>query len=679
MGDPPCEARRTTVARFRLGLQGTARATASGRERIGLAGSSLRPAVASDTDARADCGAAGAPPRPGRLPSSPAMAVLRLAALAPFLLVPALYAQQPAASSRPPATLDTVRVASRTGASLATSLRSVEVVGREAIDRSSARTVGELLATRLGVDLLDRSPAQADLQLRGASPDQVLLLVDGVRASDVQSGHYALDLALPLDAVERVEILRGTGSTLYGSDAIGGVINIVTRRAAGAPPSVNARLAGGSFGRASAGASATGALGPLAARAAGSFDRADGGRPGTDYRVSQGTLALERGPLALDAGVGARDFGAADFYGPYPSYERTRSATAALRYAALRLGAWTLDATLHARRHTDDYILLRDDPSYYRNHHLTWQDGAVLTARAGARGATALVLGAEGFDATLASDRLGHRREQRAALFGEGTLGSSAGARLDAGARVDWSDQYRAFFSPSLAGAIAIAPAVQLRASVDRGFRAPTWQERYYTDPSNVGDPSLRPETFWAGEAGVRALPRWGRLDVAAFVRTADGLIDWARPVGADATTPWRTMNVAHATYRGVEAEALLPPLGGTVWTLRASALRFHAEGAEGYQGKYALHPLTRTLGADVDAPLPWGALLSVQATTARRAGARAFTRADARLARPWRDLRLTLDVRNVTDADYLDASAKRVEGRSVAAGVEWRGILGGR
>lgn len=107
--------------------------------------------------------------------------------------------------------------------------RSVDVITREDIDRSSARNLAELLALRPGVDIYARSPAQADVSLRGGTAEQTLVLVDGVRASDAQSSHYTLDLAVPLDAIERVEILRGAASSLYGPDAVGGVVNIVTR------------------------------------------------------------------------------------------------------------------------------------------------------------------------------------------------------------------------------------------------------------------------------------------------------------------------------------------------------------------------------------------------------------------------------------------------------------------
>src|SRR5690606_16014980 len=107
--------------------------------------------------------------------------------------------------------------------------RAVQVITADDIRRTPARTVAEVLAWTLGADVLSRSPAQTDLALRGGTFGQVLVLVDGVRMSDPQTGHFNLDLAVPLGEIERIEVLRGGASTTYGSDAMTGVVNVVTR------------------------------------------------------------------------------------------------------------------------------------------------------------------------------------------------------------------------------------------------------------------------------------------------------------------------------------------------------------------------------------------------------------------------------------------------------------------
>src|SRR5947209_18728325 len=90
-------------------------------------------------------------------------------------------------------------------------------------------TLVDVLSLDPSVDLAERAPdgIQTDLSIRGSSFGQTLVLLNGQRLNDVQSGHHNMDIPVPLDSVSRVEILRGSGSTIYGSDAVGGVINII--------------------------------------------------------------------------------------------------------------------------------------------------------------------------------------------------------------------------------------------------------------------------------------------------------------------------------------------------------------------------------------------------------------------------------------------------------------------
>lgn len=576
--------------------------------------------------------------------------------------------------SRP---LDTVRVSvtSRTGVAARES-RSVTVVTREEIDRTAARTLADLLVPVLGADIRARSPASGDVALRGASSEGVVVMVDGVRVSDQQSGHFDLDLAVPLDLVDHVEVLRGTSSALYGADAVGGVINIVTRGAVGARAPTTVSASGGSFGTASLAASGEATV--SGTRVSGALDasRSDGHRTGTDYRATQARAAARRatasGVMRLDAGVGVRHFGAADFYGPYPSYEDTRSTTASARYDVALGDGWALSTRADTRRHADLFTLRRADPALYQNRHVSWQSGAEALLRRSVASDIGVAVGVEANDLRLASARLGHHDERRGALFSEATVALGTRASMDVGARTDWSSDYGTFVSPTLALAVPLGARVVVRASAARGYRTPTWTERYYLDPANIGDPDLTVERFWSGEGGVHATisPRLS-LDGAAFVRRANGLIDWAKPLGAADSVPWRTMNVDRATYRGIEARADLRRVAGVDWTLNASGLAVDARGATGYRGKYALSPITRSLGLSATLPVR-AARLALDGALARRLGDSTQVTANARLVVPVRRAMLTLDVFNLTDASYRDVSGAPIAGRAAYLGARW-------
>ncbi|HEU4988407.1 MAG TPA: TonB-dependent receptor plug domain-containing protein, partial [Gemmatimonadaceae bacterium] len=343
-----------------------------------------------------------------------------------------------ALAAQAPARLETVHVTvgSRVDSSTAAGARSVDVITHAELRARAGQSLQEILGEHLGMDVYARSPAQADIAIRGSSIEQVLVLVNGARVSDEQAGHYDLDLAVPTDLIDHIEILRGTGSTLYGPNAVGGVINIVTRDRA---PTEVARLRSGSFGTVEGSLARAGTVGGIGLQAGADYARSDGQRSGTDYRVLQARAAFDApagaGRLAGSVGVGVRDFGAADFYAPYPSYEDTHTTTAALRYDAPMGRRWTLSVHANGRRHLDLFTLVRQDPALYQNHHDNWQTGGDAVARYAAAPGVGLALGAEAYDARLVSARLGDHDETRSAAFAELNAGSLARGSLDLGLR----------------------------------------------------------------------------------------------------------------------------------------------------------------------------------------------------------------------------------------------------
>jgi vitamin B12 transporter len=562
--------------------------------------------------------------------------------------------------------LDTlyVQAASRVPHLGQSAFRSVDVINRREIERLPAQTVADVLARILGVDVVPRSPAQADISIRGSTFEQVMVLVDGVKVSDEQTGHFDLDVAVPLEMIERIEVLRGTGSAMYGSDAVGGVINIVTRRSTNA----SVTLQGGSFG--------TGAAGfkkrfGSTLDVGGDYARSDGHRAGTDYEIAQGRVSavhpFTAGSIGFDVGVGLRDFGAADFYAPFNSHERTTTLTSALRYESTPDARWQFAPQLHVRRHTDRFTLRREDPAFYLNEHESWQTGVEMVVRYVHTDRFGIAFGGEAFGAELQSARLGNRSERRAAIFSEATIGNPLIAAVNAGLRGDWGNNFDAFASPSLAASLRVLDDLHLRASASRGFRAATWTERYYTDPANEANPDLRTERFWTAEIGAR----WNAAanvagDVAIFYRNSKDLIDWAKPADQP-TLPWRAMNVEDASFTGVEARVLVPYV-----TLSGMLLSINASDAAGFVSKYALRQITEQVAVTLDLPLLPNVNTSAMLAHARRRLEGSFFRADVRTTWAVKQLRVNLDLLNLTDAEYLDASAKPVAGRGFAVGLAW-------
>lgn len=604
-------------------------------------------------------------------------------------------------AQEPPIPLDTlqVRVGSRVSPSLPVLTRSVQVLGREEIHALPVRTLHGLLEWATGVEVLSRSPAQSDISLRGAGFEQVVVLVDGVRMSDPQTGHHDLNLTVPLDRVERVEILRGPASALYGADAVGGVVNVVTTAGR---EGLSSRLEGGTWGtaRVSLTGGKEGGAGSFF-QAGGELSRSEGHREGTDFEAAllnlSGVHPLGGGWLSAGAGFARRDFGAQDFYAPFPSFERTRTFTSSLRWSGYDAsggpkaafssggapnpvtgegsGGWSLagiEAGLAFRRHEDEFILVRTDPDLYRNRHSSSRMGGDLLARWSEPRGLDLALGAELFRDRLRSNSLGNRSEDRGALFGEAALGWGTGGVLSLGVRGDWHEGFGAFVSPSLSGSWRLGTGLRLRAATGRSFRAPTWTERYYRDPVNVGRDDLGPERAWSGEVGVDVFRGSNlRFSLTGFARRAEGLIDWARPEGSGDDVPWETRNVESATFRGVEADFSAKGPWGSMLTMGAAFLSLSSAEVSGFRSKYALRPLKERVTLGVERTFGDWISLTARAQRGRRPGEDAYHRVDFRVAVRNRGVSLYLDAVNLLDASFPDVTGAEAPGRALFLGVE--------
>jgi iron complex outermembrane receptor protein len=335
--------------------------------------------------------------------------------------------------------------------SLARAGRSIQIIDREQIRATPAKSLIDLLRWANGVDLRDRSPVQADLSIRGAGFEEVLVLVNGVRRSDAQTGHFDLDLTIPIDRIERIEILRGPASALYGGDAVGGVINVITRESGSG---WGARAEGGSFGSGAASLIGAGRAAGWSLQGGAEFSRSDGDRTklggdlaGTDYEAfvvdGSASRTVGSGRVVLEGGYARRDFGAGGFYAPIPAYEETRTLNGALRWSG-ELGAdLGIQTRLNARRHEDMFVFFRDEPERGANTHDAHELGVESVVRWAPGGVLALAAGGEVYEEVLESSNLGARSQTRGALFMEAGLESAERrAALTLGLRADGHDAY---------------------------------------------------------------------------------------------------------------------------------------------------------------------------------------------------------------------------------------------
>jgi iron complex outermembrane receptor protein len=482
---------------------------------------------------------------------------------------------------------------------------SVTQISEREIDRRAVNTIDEAVDKAPGVQFLN-----GQINIRGSTGyvqglnSRVLLLVDGVPMNQGDRGGINWDL-LPIDQIDRVDILKGAGSSLYGSAALGGVVNLTTRevpegfhtrvRLTGGlyanPPHAIWRFRDGTGLQGGGDVSASYGTAAFAGRLAGGARHSDGYReqdkadhwqvagkgrwqatPRTRVDLS-GAWAVDRydvplswcnrgqcddegqafQPFKIDtAETGART----DSRKGYLSAQVRTLVSERLAWQAR--GSWVRTNFEDLRRSTSEFGVAN-------------RFGVEARLEAHPDSARTVLVGGEATFSDVTSDIFGSHSQSEFAAYGESEQGLGA-ARVHAGARLDFlavdGGSLTAVVSPRIGGTIPTdGRGGLLRASVGRGFRAPTIAERFVSTVALgfqvIPNPNLRPETAWSFELGHTTAPLFGvaRLDAALFWTEARDLIEPTLVMDTSGTPQIQLQNLAHARIAGLDASLIAAPI----------------------------------------------------------------------------------------------------------------------
>ena len=551
--------------------------------------------------------------------------------------------------------------------------RSVWVLTRDDIARLPVRSIDDLLRFASSVDVRARGPRlQSDFSIRGGSFGQTLVLIDGVRINDAQSGHHNSDLPLTLDDVERVEVLMGAGSSLFGADAFGGTVNIITRQIA-AQSSVSAfggdhGLAGGRVSVALASGSVRQVVSAEGVRSSGFDVDRDFDTFAASSRTAFGTKTN------LLFGIVRKDFGANGFYGPAPSRETTDQVVTALGHE-FAMSEWQSSAQAMYRTHGDTFLYDPRQPNAVPNEHRTQAVSVVFrtSRQLGAR--TRASIGGETGGDWIRSTNLGDHSFGRGSGFVELQQRVADRLILYPGLRYDRYSRFGDAWSPSAAARYVIRSGLSVRGSAGHAFRVPTFTELYYRDPNHEASSALTPEQGWSAEAGADWIPA-ARLIArgTVFIRRDRDVIDWIR---ASTAERWRTTNVRRVSGSGVEL-GLRHLLGTAGWIdVQYTHLQTSANALEGMLSKYVLDFAPHNAAVSGAVRLPLSLDASMRFAVTRRNDGRAYEVVDFRLSRPFRRASLFFDAANLFDERYQEIVGVAMPGRWISGGVKVE--LGGR
>ena len=434
--------------------------------------------------------------------------------------------------------------------------RTIQVISAEFIKNSAATNVADLLQQVAGVDIRRRGSAgsQADLYIRGGGFDQTLLLIDGIKMDDAQTGHHTMNAALPIEVIERIEIIKGPAARVFGQNAFTGAINIVTKSTLANTASVN--IEAGSFGQLNGSVTVGKEFENSSIIAHVGILTSDGYRHNSDYEnknyLLKGVFNKKEQPIEVIATFFDKKFGANGFYASATATEQYEETQSSLLGASttFRTEKFKITPRVYWKRGQDEYVYIRDNPSVYRNLHITNKVGvetnASYTSDIGITG-----FGVDISRVFISSNNLGKRNRTMVNLFLEHRF-KFADGKIDItpGVAVTYFSDFKFHAFPGLDIGFKLSDNLKAYGNLGVTYRIPTYTDLYYNDRSTIGNSNLKPEEAFAQEIGLKFNSGRFTSSVAIFNRDADNLIDFIRP---DVTSKYEATNIAKVNTKGFE------------------------------------------------------------------------------------------------------------------------------
>jgi len=425
----------------------------------------------------------------------------------------------------------------------------------------------DLLQQVSGLDIRRRGVpgTQADLYIRGGGFDQTLLLIDGMKMDDIQTGHHTLNLLLPIQLIERIEIIKGPASRIFGQNAFNGAINIVTKSLPKLDKKQFEMLVSnptfGSFKQFGFLINSRLSLKEkFNAQLTFSRSKSDGYRYNTDYINDffffKSEIKTQKNPIIITSGFTEKKFGANGFYASPSAIDQYEETQASFLGISTLLGSETflVRPKLYWRRGQDEYIYIRNNPSVYRNLHKTnkiYLDFSFSKLFESSR----LNFGIDLSNSSISSNNLGDHNRFTTLLYADYTfktkdnkLSFSPGLSIS-----NFSDMSTHFF-PGIDVGFDVNEKINLYANYGKTYRIPTYTDLYYSDRNTIGNPDLNPEHAITNEIGIKYSNE--NIDVSSsfFTRKSSNIIDYVKQSEQD---KWEATNIRNLDTNGFDLNFL--------------------------------------------------------------------------------------------------------------------------
>ena len=445
---------------------------------------------------------------------------------------------------------------------------SVVSISREEIQNSTATNVSELLQQIAGIDIRRRGfeGIQADLYIRGGSFDQTLLLIDGIKVEDPQTGHHTMNMTLPLEVIEKIEIIKGAAGRIYGQNAFTGAINIITKK--DIENNISLDLSGGSFDQKRAVVTMQRKLKNSDLLINYNRKESEGYRYNTDFKNDEffikSSFKIKGQKISAIGAFNERKFGANGFYASpaaIDQYEETQASIVGLS-TTYKKDELIIKPKLYWKRNQDMYVYLRQDPSVYRNLHISNKVGVEINAST-PNALGNLGIGVDLSKVSLSSNNLGDRNRTMLNIFIEQkiqfqnekidlTPGIAITYFSDVSTRLKYQNNFfnNLFFYPGMDLGYRINQNLTLYSNIGYTYRIPTYTDLFYSSPTTLGNENLKLEKALTSELGIKYRKENFNLNMSLYRRDASDIIDYVRN---NETDPWQASNIREIRTNGFE------------------------------------------------------------------------------------------------------------------------------
>ena len=561
--------------------------------------------------------------------------------------------------------------ASRFPATLSHLARNVTVIDSVQISTAPVHNIQDLLSYVGSVELKRRGAhgIQAEAGIRGGSFEETLILVDGVKMNNPQTAHHNLNFPIAPGDVDRIEILHGHGSGIYGADALAGVINIITKRKILNSVDVyggDYKLAGGylSLGK---------QTGIMQNNISVHASRSDGYISNTDFETvnvfTSSSLNLKNTRINFRAGYNDKDFGANSFYSAtYPDQrEFTHSFLSAVNAEIFR-GNYSIAPQISWKKHNDEFILDYTRPNWFRNKHTGNSLGVEIPVTIETK-LGLFSFGGKYENERLRSSNLGdHKRELGGVFFDYQTILRNR-VIINAASHLFYYSKWGWKFWPGIDIAYKLNDKFKMYGSAGRSFRIPSFTELYYKSPANMGNPDLIYSQAVSIETGISRQTKQSRTNVGLFFRDGKNMIDWARE---NSTEPWQVMNITRLKTRGIEVSYQYSPAARYLSRVQLDFTYLDSyRQTAGFQSKYLLKYLKFKANFSCVFRLPFSVTAIWNLKYVKPQNDKNYSVTDMAFYKKINERKVYIKISNLFNTDYFEIEGVSMPGRWFSAGIQ--------